>query len=1031
VSRERLVVVGNGMAGARLVEELVNRGAHRQRDIVVFGDEPHGNYNRILLSGVMAGTRRPEDIVINPVSWYEAHGIDFRAGVRVTGIDPVARRIMTESGLTEAYGVLVLATGSRPLLPPIDGLAVDDETGRKTLRRGVFVFRTLDDCDRIAAWARRSRRAIVIGGGLLGLEAARGLHDLGLDVHVVHLAPHLMEAQLDREAGRILRSRLARFGLTVSTSTTTSAVLGNGKVSGVLFADGSSRECDMVIVAAGIRPNVELALAAGLEVNRGIVVGDDLAARPHPHISAVGECAEHRGRLYGIVAPLWEQARVLADRLSGRVPHAAYTGSRASTKLKVAGIDLAVMGISEPVDDDDEVVTYSEPSHGIYKKLIVRHDRLVGAIVLGDPDVVPSLVQAYADGRPLAERRSDAILPPAPVAAGASIAADQLPDEAQICDCNAVSKARIVEAVLAGATSVQAVCDATRASTGCGSCRPEVERIVSLARRGMTEPAALTSPPATSFEPLEPQTQDAGGVVVTLNRVERIKQEKEGLEILDDLPALARAGWQAIPEGDRERLKWAGVFFRRQTPGRFMMRIRVPNGCSSVEQLRTVADISEEFGSGSIDITTRQQLQLRGFAIEHTEEIWRRLDRVGLVSLQTGMDNIRNVIGCPVAGLTDREIIDASPIVREFTSLFLRNRAFTNLPRKFNVAISGCTESCVPTESQDLALTPAVRLEDGRDVAGFNVAVGGKMGSGGCRLATPLDVFVEPHEAVQICAEIVLLFRDHGARGARNRARLSFLLESWGTARFRRELEQRTRRTLKTAGRDMHGSRSADHVGVARQKQAGLNYVGLVVPVGRITAAQMRGVAGLAAAYGCGDIRLTTSQNVVIAGVPDSRVPALLREPLMEQLPCDPPGALRGLVACTGIDYCHFALIETKDLAVRAAKHLADRLPEQMRFRTHWSGCPAGCGNHAAADIGLVGKNIRVNGQIVDAVDVFVGGRTGSNPKAATKVFEDVPCDELPQVLERIAPYVAGPRARTGSRSMPQVGTGERDVQAG
>jgi ferredoxin-nitrite reductase len=447
--------------------------------------------------------------------------------------------------------------------------------------------------------------------------------------------------------------------------------------------------------------------------------------------------------------------------------------------------------------------------------------------------------------------------------------------------------------------------------------------------------------------------------------------------------------------------------------------------------LKAVADISEEFGNGSIDITTRQQLQLRGFALEHTEEIWRRLDRVGLVSLQTGMDNIRNVIGCPVAGLTDREIIDASPIVREFTALFLRNRAFTNLPRKFNVAISGCTESCVPMESQDLALTPAVRLESGREVAGFNVAAGGKMGSGGCRLATPLDVFVEPDEAVQICGEIVLLFRDHGARGARNRARLSFLLESWGTARLRRELEQRMRRTLKTAGRDMHGSRSADHVGVVRQKQAGLNYVGLVVPVGRITAAQMRGVAGLAVAYGCGDIRLTTSQNVVIAGVPDSRVPALLREPLLEQLPCDPPGALRGLVACTGIDYCHFALIETKELAVRTAKHLADRLPEQMRFRTHWSGCPAGCGNHAAADIGLLGKNIRVNGHIVDAVDVFVGGRTGPNSKAATKVLEDVPCDELPQVLQRIAPYVAGPRAGTESRPMPQAGTSERDVQVG
>ncbi|MGE0705357.1 MAG: FAD-dependent oxidoreductase [Vicinamibacterales bacterium] len=1032
MTRKRVVVIGNGMAGARLVEELVSRGANQKQEIVVFGDEPYGNYNRILLSGVMAGARRPEDIVINPIRWYASNGIDLRTGVRIAGIDPVERRITTASGETEAYDSLVLATGSRPLLPPIEGLVAESDGDQKPLRRGVFVFRTLDDCDQIAAWTRHARRAVVIGGGLLGLEAAKGLRDRGLDVHVVHLAPHLMEVQLDREAGRILRHRLERFGMTVSTNTSTSAILGNGKVTGVAFADGSSHECDMVIVAAGIRPNVELARAAGLEVSRGIVVGDDLATRPYPDISAIGECAEHRGRLYGIVAPLWEQARVLADRLSGRAPDAAYVGSRPSTKLKVAGIDLAVMGINEPVDDDDEVVTYSEPSRGVYKKLIVRAHRLVGAIVLGDPDVVPSLVQAYADGRPLAERRSDSILPPATLAAGEPVSPDQLPDNAQICDCNAVTKAQIVEAVLAGATSLQAVCDATRASTGCGSCRPEVERIVSLARRGVTEPAMLASPPAVSAtESLERQrSNDADSVVVTLNKVERIKQEKEGLEILSDVPALARIGWQAIPEGDRERLKWTGVFFRRQTPGRFMMRIRIPNGCTSDEQLQAIAGISEEFGSGSIDITTRQQLQVRGFGLEHTEEIWRRLDQVGLVSLQTGMDNIRNVIGCAVAGLTDREIVDASPIVREFTALFLRNREFTNLPRKFNVGISGCTESCVPMESQDLALTPAVRVEGGRQVAGFNVAVGGKMGSGGCRIATPLDVFVEPDEAVEVCADIVRLFRDHGARGARNRARLSFLLESWGAPRFRRELEQRAGRTLSTAGRDAHGGRSADHVGVVRQKQAGLNYVGMVVPVGRISAAQMRTVASLAAAYGSGDIRLTTSQNVVIAGVPDHRLQDLLREPLLEELPCDPHGALRGLVACTGIDYCHFALIETKELAMRTARHLAGRLPDHVRFRTHWSGCPAGCGNHAAADIGLLGKNIRVNGQIVEAVDVFVGGRAGSSPRAATRVFEDVPCDELPQVLERIAPYAAGPRARGEGRPAAAVTSGGRDVQA-
>ena len=493
-----------------------------------------------------------------------------------------------------------------------------------------------------------------------------------------------------------------------------------------------------------------------------------------------------------------------------------------------------------------------------------------------------------------------------------------------------------------------------------------------------------------------------------MNKIEEYKREKDGLDVLGDISRYAQEGWEAITEGDRERLKWTGVFFRRQTPGHFMMRIRIPNGISNSAQLHTMAEISKEFGKGFADITTRQQIQLRWFTIEHVPEIWERLKAVGLITLQTGMDNIRNVVGCPVAGFTPNELFDASPVARQFTQMFVGNNAYTNLPRKFNVTITGCKENCTHAESQDIGLTPATKEINGETVRGFNVAVGGKMGSGGYRIASPLDLFVRPEEAAEICSHIVLIFRDHGFRESRTKARLAFLIEDWGVEKFRRELERRADRPLLAAGNDERlANKHTDHIGIFRQKQEGLNYVGLAVPVGRITTEQLFEVARLAQIYGNGQIRITVAQNLIIPNVPDQKIGDLTVEPLLQELRYDPSEVMRGLVSCTGIDYCHFALIETKELALKTARYLEENLGKIRPVRIHWSGCPAGCGNHAVADIGLLGKNIRQNGSVVDAVDVFVGGRSGPNPKHGTKLLEDVPCDELPQVLERLVPYLS------------------------
>ena len=492
-----------------------------------------------------------------------------------------------------------------------------------------------------------------------------------------------------------------------------------------------------------------------------------------------------------------------------------------------------------------------------------------------------------------------------------------------------------------------------------------------------------------------------------LHPAEALKREKNGLEVMDDIPYYVRNGWESIPPEKRDRLKWVGVFYRRQTPGAFMMRLRMISGFSNSDQFRTIALISETHGPGFVDLTTRQQIQLRGFTIENVQNLWNQLEEVGLNSLQTGFDNIRGVTGCPVAGLTPNELFDASPVAKKYTDIITGNKAYTDIPRKFNVGITGCLDNCTHSASQDIALIPAVKEVDNQELKGFNVLVGGKMGSGGFTLAKEIDVFVLPEYAAELCAEITLIFRDHSARTIRNKSRMAFLIADWGVEKFRKELEARHDKHLLSAGKDMRGKIKTDHTGIFTQKQKCLNYVGLVVPVGRITSPQLYEVARLADEYGSGQIRLTQGQNLIITDVPDSRIGELTTEPLLQELRYDPSEVMRGMVSCTGIDYCHFSLIETKERAMEAILHLEEKLGNTQPLTVHWSGCPNGCGNHAAADIGLLGKKTKIDGVITDAVDVFVKGDSGPNPKVAPKLLENVPCDDLPEVLEGLVPYLS------------------------
>ncbi|MDQ3812630.1 MAG: FAD-dependent oxidoreductase [Armatimonadota bacterium] len=484
MTKQKLVVIGNGMAGARAVEEILARGGGDLFDITIFGEEPHGNYNRIMLSGVLNGSQQVQDIFLNPLEWYQENGITLRAGVRVTEINRTAKEVWGDNGECVAYDKLLIATGSRPFIPPLQGLKTAD--GRD--KPGVFVFRTLDDCTKIASYASKCERAAVLGGGLLGLEAARGLLNHGAQVHVIHLMGHLMEQQLDAQAGAILKDTMEKMGVRVHLQKSTTAVLGDDMVTGLAFKDGTTLDCDMVVISCGIRPNVELAAASGLTVERAIVVDDHLRSIDDPDVYVVGECAQHRGKIYGLVTPLWEQAQVLAEHITGRNIHAAYPGSGLATKLKVMGVELCSMGITEAQEEGDEVIQFAEPKRGAYKKLVIRHDRLIGAILLGDLSKAATLLQAFDRGTPLPEDRMSLLFDFDVPTKSKEDAMLEMPDEARVCNCNGVDKGQIRKCVLSGQRSLKGVMEATRAGTGCGSCRPLVQEIVEWACEGEVEP---------------------------------------------------------------------------------------------------------------------------------------------------------------------------------------------------------------------------------------------------------------------------------------------------------------------------------------------------------------------------------------------------------------------------------------------------------------------------------------------------------------------------------------------------------------
>ena len=753
---ERLVVVGNGMAGTACVEEILKHRADFA--ITVFGDETHVNYNRILLSQVLAGEKSPDEIVLNSLDWYRQNGIHLRLGVRITNVDPVAKTVSGDDGSSTAFDKLLLATGSSPLVPPIEG----------TNKPGVYVFRSLDDTRALLDRAHRGAKAVVIGGGLLGLEAARGLEVQGCQVTVVHLMDTLMERQLDAIGGAYLRAKMERLGVTVLLNHSTAAILGEDRVAGLRFKDGSEIPADFVVIAAGIRPNTELGRRAGLEVQRGIIVNDFMETS-HPDIFSVGECVEHKGVCYGLVAPLLEQGRVLAATITGN-KGPRYCGTAPAAKLKIMGVDVFSAGDFDETAAGNEAVSFEDRALGIYKKLILRENRLVGTILVGDTadsHRYMDWLQARTDLSP--QRRQLQLLFPQPEPdAGIDVA--ELPDGRVICGCYGVSKGAIVQTIRdRNLTTLSQLKECTRASTGCGSCSNLCQSLLRavVPQFEEEEKRALCKCVPLSEAQLREIVRNEG--LRSVQQVLDVHGDGVGCETCK--PALSYMldmVWCGAHEEDRSaRFVNDRVHANIQRDGSFSVVPRIRGGVTSPEELRRIADVAEKYRVRMVKITGSQRIDLLGVDKKDLPNIWADLGMPSGQAYSKGVRMVKTCVGSDFCRFGVQDSIAAGvELERRFENLFT--------PHKLKMGVVGCPRNCAEATVKDIGLV-------GQE-GSWQVVVGGAAGKK-VRKADLLLTVESTEEALQGAA----LFFQYYRENANYLERTYDFVERVGIERVRRE----------------------------------------------------------------------------------------------------------------------------------------------------------------------------------------------------------------------------------------------------
>jgi nitrite reductase (NADH) large subunit len=739
--REDLVVIGNGMAGMRAIEELLKLVPDRFR-ITVIGAEPHVNYNRIMLSGVLAGDKTIDEIVINSRDWYAQNDVALIAGDAITRIDRGDRIVHSASGLSVHYDRLLVATGSKPVAPPIPGLNLP----------GVCAFRDIADVETMLAASREHKRAVVIGGGLLGLEAAWGLKQRGMNVALVHLMPTLMERQLDAAAGQMLQRDLDGRGIAFFTNGQTDEIVGRDRAEGVTLADGRFVPADLVVLAIGIRPNIGLAKNAQLEVNRGIVVGDDMRTSD-PAIFAVGECVEHRGNVFGLVAPIWDQAKVCAARLAGD-ESALFVPRDISTSLKITGVDVFSAGALCAASEQDDEITLRDDRRGMYKKIVLRDGRLVGAVLYGDVTDGQWYLQLMRDKENVSALRDRLVFGKALAGAGISAEPDyaSMPDDAQICGCNGVCKGIIVSTIKARKlTSLSEVRAHTKASASCGQCTAQVEGLLAFAAGDTVKKGKKTVCECT----------DAGHDEV---RQAIVAESLKTMEAVRD-----RFGWKN-PEGCakcRPALNyyllcaWPGeyaddaqsrfvnerVHANIQKDGTYSVVPRMWGGLTNPKELRAIADVTEHFGIPAVKVTGGQRIDLLGVKKEDLPGVWKMLNEAGMVSghaYAKGLRTVKTCVGSEWCRFGTRDSTGLGVKLEKLTW-----GSWT--PHKMKMAVSGCPRNCAEATIKDMGV---VCVE-----AGYDLAVGGNGGIE-VRVTDKLVQVKTEEEVLEYAAAFMQLYRE-------------------------------------------------------------------------------------------------------------------------------------------------------------------------------------------------------------------------------------------------------------------------------